>query len=163
MVGINNLIILDKAFLIKYNWVLKFNNKKMRKEIRDLIRPDHLSRERRTLKVVYPAYSKRCFFLREHVSKFVLEQGAVPLNPFMNFDYFFGDSIPRRVVYDANDQLIRIADSLWAIGPVADGVASEIMYAESVGKEVRYFKIEKDKNGMYGFKEIGEEEAEPER
>ena len=135
----------------------------MRKEIANLASPDGLSRERKTLKVVYPAFSKRNFFLREHISKFVLGEGATPLNPFMNFGYFFGDSVPRGLIYAANDNLIRIADGLWAFGPIADGVASELMYAESEGKEIKYFKIEKDKEGMYRFKEITEDEAELEQ
>ncbi len=132
----------------------------MRKDIKKLIKPIHLKRKRKTLKVVYPAFSKRYFFLREHISIFVLKKSAVPLNPFINFDYFFADAIPRELVYSANDNFIRLADELWAFGPIADGMAAEIMYAESMGKKIKYFRTDKDKKGIYKFRQTSEKEAE---
>jgi hypothetical protein len=38
--------------------------------------------------LVYTAMSKHLFYFRMFISVFVLEEGGVPLNPFMVFDYF---------------------------------------------------------------------------
>ena len=38
--------------------------------------------------VVFAAMSKKYFYMRFFVTKFVLEQGVVPINPFTSFDYF---------------------------------------------------------------------------
>ncbi len=49
-------------------------------------------------KLVYPAVSKHYFYFRMHISRYILEQGAVPLNPFMLFDYFLLDTIEREMM-----------------------------------------------------------------
>jgi len=92
-------------------------------------------------KIVYPALSKRNFYYREHISKFVLEQGGVPLNPFMIFNYFLLDTVSRDIIREANNNLVRIADELWVFGEVSDGVASEVRRAKKEGKKVRYFNL----------------------
>ena len=43
--------------------------------------------------LVYTAMSKHLFYFRKHISKFVVENGKVPLNPFMIFDYFLTDTL----------------------------------------------------------------------
>ena len=43
--------------------------------------------------LVYTAMSKHLFYYRMHISKYVIEQHKVPLNPFMIFDYFLLDSV----------------------------------------------------------------------
>lgn len=107
--------------------------------------------------VVYPAMSKHYFYYKHHVSTFVLREGAVPLHPFMLFDYFFIDALPRDVVRRANNNVVRISDEVWVFGPIADGVASEVRYAKEQGKPVRYFSLEKLPDEMI---EISEEEVE---
>jgi len=37
------------------------------------------------MKLIYTAISKQLFYFRMHISKFVLEKNAIPLNPFMLF------------------------------------------------------------------------------
>jgi len=88
--------------------------------------------------VVYTALSKHNFYLRAHISKYVLEQGAVPLNPFMVFDYFMLDTVPRDVVREANNNLLEKADELWVFGQISDGVAAEIKLFD--GKK-RFFTV----------------------
>jgi hypothetical protein len=39
-------------------------------------------------KLIYCAMSNRNFYWRMHVSKLVLDEGYVPINPFMLFDYY---------------------------------------------------------------------------
>lgn len=92
--------------------------------------------------LIYTAHSKHFFYFRAHISKFVLEQGAVPLNPFMLFDYFLIDSVERDTVRSANNSLVERADELWVFGPVSNGVLAEIMLAQKHGVTIKYFAIE---------------------
>jgi hypothetical protein len=91
--------------------------------------------------LVYPAHSKKSFYYTQHISVFVMEKGCVPLNPFMIFNYFLLDKIPRQIVYQANASLISACDEIWCFGPIADGVLDEIRIAKKVGKKVKYFAI----------------------
>ncbi len=71
--------------------------------------------------LVYTAMSKYYFYFRMFISQFVLNQGKVPLNPFMLFDYFLLDTVDRDRIRDANNSLINRADELWVSGPVSKG------------------------------------------
>jgi len=93
--------------------------------------------------LVYTAMSKHYFYYRMFISKFVLEQNKVPLNPFMVFDYFLLDTIPRELVVEGNNNLVKRADELWVFGSISNGVLAEIQIAKKMGKAVRYFRIEK--------------------
>ena len=97
---------------------------------------------RKKLKMVFLAYSKKNFYWRQHLQKITLKMGYVPLNPFMIFDYFLLDSLSRDKVRLGNNNLIMIADELWVIGDIPDGVVAEIRLAEELGKKIRYFSIE---------------------
>jgi hypothetical protein len=93
--------------------------------------------------IVYTATSWKYFAYRMFISKFVLEQGGVPLNPFMIFDYFMADIVDRDVTREANNNLVRIADEVWVFGSITDGVKVEIDHARAQGKSVRFFSISK--------------------
>ncbi len=93
--------------------------------------------------LVYTALSKHLFYYRMFISKFVLEQGGVPLNPFMVFDYFLLDTVDRDLVREANNNLVKRSDQIWVFGAVSNGVLAEIRIAKSMNKTIRYFKIEK--------------------
>lgn len=93
--------------------------------------------------LVYTAISKHYFYFRMHISKYVLEHGKVPLNPFMLFDYFLLDSVERDSVSDANNSVVLRSDVIWVFGPISNGVLAEIMLAQKANKPISYFKIEK--------------------
>ena len=93
--------------------------------------------------LVYTAMSKHFFYYRMHISKYVIEQHGVPLNPFMIFDYFLLDSVDRDLVREGNNNLVKRSDEVWVFGPVSNGVLAEIKIASSLKKPIRYFKIEK--------------------
>lgn len=93
--------------------------------------------------LVYTAMSKHLFYFRMHISKYVLEQGRVPLNPFLLFDYFLLESVDRNVIRKANNSIVLRADEIWVFGPISNGVLSEILIANQAKKEIRYFQIEK--------------------
>lgn len=97
-------------------------------------------------KVVFTAMSKKLFYMRFLISKFVIEQGAVPINPFTSFDYFMIDSVERDEIRSANNVLVGRSDELWVFGPISDGVLAEILLSKKLSITIRYFKIEKDKD-----------------
>jgi|SRR3989344_5528116 len=108
------------------------------------------------MKLVYTAHSKHYFYFRQHISKFVLEQFAIPLNPFMIFDYFMLDTVERDTIRNANNNLVTKADETWVFGPISDGVLAEIKLAKQENKIVKYYSILKSKE----IKEISKEEVE---
>lgn len=100
--------------------------------------------------------SKKTFYLREHIIKYILEKGYTPTCAFMMFSYFLLDTVDRRALIDANNDLIRRSDELWVFGEISDGVSEEIKLAKSLKLPVLYFKFVggkklfiKVKNGKY--------------
>ncbi|MEA3514421.1 MAG: hypothetical protein U9R34_03020 [Nanoarchaeota archaeon] len=93
--------------------------------------------------LVYTAMSKHFFYYRMHISKYVIEQHKVPLNPFMIFEYFMLDSVDRDLVREGNNNLVIRSDELWVFGPVSNGVLAEIKIAKEMNKLIKYFKIQK--------------------
>ena len=93
--------------------------------------------------LVYTALSKHLFYFRMHISKYVLKQNKVPLNPFMIFDYYLLDAVDRDLVRAGNNNLVKRSDEVWVFSPVSDGVLAEIKIAKEMNKPVQYFKIEK--------------------
>lgn len=77
------------------------------------------------------------------ISKFVLDNDCVPLNPFMLFDYFLLDRVNRDLVRDANNSIVMRADEVWVFGPISNGVLAEILLAKRESKPILFFKIEK--------------------
>lgn len=96
------------------------------------------------LAVVFTAQSAHTAFMRHHICKFVLEQDCVPINPFMNFDYFLLDSVPRDSIRQANNTLLQKANELWTFGVISDGVLEEIRLAKKIGMPVKHFSLGKD-------------------
>lgn len=95
-----------------------------------------------SLPLVYPAQSKLAFYCREAVCEYVLDNGAVPLHPFMIFGYFLSDRVDRDVVRSANNTVISRVDEIWVFGEaIADGVLAEIDLANRLGKPVKFFTI----------------------
>jgi len=93
--------------------------------------------------LVYTAMSKHFFYYRMHISKYVIEKGKIPLNPFMIFDYFLLDSVDRDLIREGNNNLVKRSDELWVFGPISNGVLAEIQIAKKNNKLIKYFKIEK--------------------
>jgi hypothetical protein len=91
--------------------------------------------------LVYTAMSKHLFYFRMHISRYVLQNGGVPLNPFMVFDYFLQDNVDRDLVREGNNNLVKRSDELWIFGPVSNGVLAEVQIANKNGKPVRYFAV----------------------
>lgn len=111
------------------------------------------------MKLVFTAISKKLFYFRMHISKFVLEEDCVPLNPFMIHEYFMLDTVDRDKIRKSNNILVERADELWVFGEISDGVAVEIKLAKEKQKSIRYFKVIDSKE----IREISENEVKYEK
>jgi len=110
----------------------------------------------RNMKLIYPTFSKHLFYFRMHISKYILENGDVPLNPFMIHEYFLLDTIDRDKIRASNNALVERADELWVFGKISNGVMAEIQLAKKSKKPIRYFEVIASKD----IKEISEKEVE---
>ena len=108
------------------------------------------------MKLIYPAFSKHLFYFRMHITKYVLENGGVPLNPFMIHEYFLLDTVDRDKIRESNNAIVEKAEELWVFGKISDGVLAEINLAKKSSKPIRYFEVIKSKD----IKEISEKEVE---
>jgi hypothetical protein len=96
---------------------------------------------RRPRQVVYVALSNRNFFWRAHITKFVLDEGRVPITPQMLFDYYLLHTVPKEVVREALNNLIAKCDEVWVFGNLSLGVKVQVGIAKRLRKPVRYYDI----------------------
>lgn len=93
--------------------------------------------------LVFTAYAKELAYKAYNISKYVLDKGGIPINPFMNFGYNLGDDA-RYVnkVREANNKLVEKCDEVWVFGDYekADGVIREIGIANKSKIKVRYLE-----------------------
>jgi hypothetical protein len=112
---------------------------------RPTTKPSALDQAEQTLRhpkrLVYVAMSNRNFYWRNHVQKFVLDSGMVPVSPFMLFDYYLLHTVPKVVVREAMNNLLARCDEVWVFGRISLGVKVQIGIAKRMNKPVRYFDI----------------------
>ncbi|MFC1649491.1 hypothetical protein ACFL2C_02120 [Patescibacteria group bacterium] len=92
-------------------------------------------------KIIFAAMSKRNFFLREHIIKYILESGHTPMCAFMMYSYFLLDTVERKKLISANNDLIRRSDELWVFGDISDGVQQEINLATKLEMSIKYYEV----------------------
>jgi len=107
------------------------------------------------MKLIFTAFSKKLFYFRMYISKFVLEKDCIPLNPFMLFEYFMSDTVDRDKIREANNNLVEKADELWVFGEISNGVLAEIKITKEMNKPIRYFTVIDSKD----IKEISKEQV----
>ena len=91
--------------------------------------------------IVYVALGNKNFYWRQHVTKFVLDEGSVPVCPFMMFDYYLLHTVPKEVVREAFNNLIVRCDQMWVFGGISLGVEVQIGIAKRLHKPIRYYDI----------------------
>ncbi len=108
-------------------------------------KPSALDQAEQTLRhpkrLVYVAMSNRNFYWRNHLQKFVLDSGMVPISPFMLFDYYLLHTVPKTVVREAMNNLLAHCDEVWVFGRISLGVKVQIGIAKRMSKPIRYFDI----------------------
>jgi hypothetical protein len=92
-------------------------------------------------KLIYTAISNRNFFWRMHISKFVLDEGQVPINPFMLFDYYLLHTVDKHVVRQAFNNLMARCDEVWVFGQMSLGVKVQVGIAKRMKKPLRFYDI----------------------
>ena len=96
--------------------------------------------------IVFTALSKKYFYMRMLIVRYVLKNGCVPINTFMSFDYYLTDTVDRNIIRNANNNLVAIADELWVFGSISNGVMAEIRQVSDMKKPIRFFSIENDRD-----------------
>lgn len=96
---------------------------------------------RRPKRLVYCALSNRNFFWRQHITKFVLDEGHVPICPFMLFDYYLLHTVPKETVREAFNNLIVRCDEMWVFGNMSLGVKVQVGIAKRLKKPVKYYDV----------------------
>ncbi len=96
---------------------------------------------RRPKPLIYVAMSNRFFFWRQQLTKFVLDEGRVPITPFMLFDYYLLHTVPKELVREAMNNLIARCEEMWVFGPMSLGLRVQVGIAKRMRKPVRYFDI----------------------
>ncbi len=92
--------------------------------------------------LVFTAHAAESAYLRERICAFVLDRGAVPVNPWMMGGYFLYGLVDKDQVRRANNNLLLRSDELWVFGPVSDGVEVEVAWAEANEVPVRWFELD---------------------
>src|SRR4030081_738915 len=92
-------------------------------------------------KLIYIAMSNRNFYWRTHVSKPVLDEGYVPINPFMLFDYYLLHTVPKQLVREAINNLLARCDEVWVFGTMSLGVKVQLGIAKRLKKPLRFYDI----------------------
>lgn len=96
---------------------------------------------RRPKQLVYCSMSNRNFYWRQHIVKFVLDEGHVPICPFMLFDYYLLHTVPKELVREAFNNLIVRSDQMWVFGNMSLGVKVQLGIAKRLRKPIRFFDI----------------------
>ena len=115
-----------------------------------------------TLPLIFTAQSKKFFYSRDVICEYVFKQGMLPINPFRIFGYFLSDRVPRNIIRQGNNHLVRACDELWIFGPIADGVLFEVIYAINMNKPVRFFSIGTKLKEIYPLQKLSDIVFEPE-
>ena len=112
---------------------------------RPTTKPSALDQAEETLRhpkrLVYVAMSNRNFYWRNHIQKFVLDSGMVPVSPFMLFDYYLLHTVPKTVVREAMNNLLARCDEVWVFGRLSLGVKVQVGIAKRLKKAIRYYDI----------------------
>ncbi len=96
---------------------------------------------RRPKPLVYVATSNRNFYWRQHLTKFVLDEGRVPVTPAMLFDYYLLHTVSKELVREAMNNLIACCQEMWVFGNLSLGLQVQVGIAKRMRKPVRYFDI----------------------
>jgi hypothetical protein len=123
----------------------RFAEEILERIFRPTTKPSALDQAEETLRhpkrLVYVAMSNRNFYWRNHIQKFVLDSGMVPVSPFMLFDYYLLHTVPKTVVREAMNNLLARCDEVWVFGRISLGVKVQVGIAKRMSKPARYFDI----------------------
>ena len=91
---------------------------------------------------VYTAMSKQYFCYRTQITRFAVNSGYAPFNPFTAFDFALHGLCLKEDIIRANTTMLKKCDEVWHFGPVSDGSLAEVILAARFGKKTRFFEID---------------------
>ncbi len=91
---------------------------------------------------MFTAHAAESAYLRERICAFALDQGVIPVNPWMVGGYFLYGMVDKDLVRRANNNLLMRCDELWVFGAASDGVDVEVGWAEANDLPVRWFGLD---------------------
>ncbi len=91
--------------------------------------------------VVFIAMNSKYFRFREWITKFVFDQGAIPINCLMIYGYYLYDMVPRVNIIEAYKTIVTKSDQLWVFGEISDGIKDAMVIAKKNNILIRYFDI----------------------
>ena len=95
------------------------------------------------MKLIYCAIPRENFSYRWIISRYVFDQGEIPLNPFTLFDYRLAENESREDVIEACHELVKRSDYVRVFGGwEKDGVKEEIKIARENQVSVLFHDIE---------------------
>lgn len=92
-------------------------------------------------KVIFVAMNGKYFRLRELITKFVFEQGSIPINCLMIFGYYLYDMVPRSMIIKGYKAIVPKCDELWTFGEISDGIHDGMVIAKKNKVPIRHFDI----------------------
>jgi len=92
-------------------------------------------------KVIFVAMNSKYFRLRELITKFVFEHGAIPINCLMLYGYYLYDMVPRLKIIEGYKVLVPKCDEVWTFGEISDGIRDGMVIARKNNIPIRHFDI----------------------
>ena len=80
-------------------------------------------------------------------SRYVVEQGYIPITPHIYFTQFMIDTIPeeRELAFKMSFDLMELCDKMWVFvdsdNTITPGMQSEIEHANSIGLKIEYITV----------------------
>jgi len=85
--------------------------------------------------------NSKYFKYREWISKFVFDQGAIPINSLMVYGYYLYGMVNRDLIIEAYRTVVGKCDEVWVFGDISDGVKEAMIISKKRNIKLRYFDM----------------------
>lgn len=65
----------------------------------------------------------------------------MPLNPFMNWDFYLDSLVGRNLIHEADARLIEMSDEIWQFGEISNGCYFELLLGMKRGMPIKFFTV----------------------
>jgi len=65
----------------------------------------------------------------------------MPLNPFMNWDFYLDSLVGRNLIHEADARLIEMSDEIWQFGEISNGCYHELLLGMKRGMLIKFFTV----------------------
>ena len=99
-------------------------------------------------RTIYTSHSKHNYYAKQIVSAYVLKRGFIPLNPFMNWDFYLDSLVGRNLIHEADARLIEMSDEIWQFGEISNGCYYELLLGMKRGMPIKFFTVDGKNNAI---------------